>query len=94
MHAPPAHEAEAILAQPSPAEKVRHPKHPGSTWLYHRSAGLVHDGEVPGKSGVGGGILRRPAGRFCRLRWSPPRDRYGISVAGPSPQEGFACTLC
>jgi glutaminase len=37
---------------------------------------------VPGKSGVGGGIIVVQPGQYAACAWSPPLDRFGNSAAG------------
>ncbi|HBQ05869.1 MAG TPA: glutaminase, partial [Halomonas sp.] len=44
---------------------------------------------LPGKSGVGGGILAIAPGRGSLAVWSPGLDRYGNSLLGARALEMF-----
>lgn len=44
---------------------------------------------LPGKSGVGGGIVAIVPGKMVIAVWSPPLDRFGTSVAGLRALEIF-----
>ena len=61
--------------------------------LYDQSGEFAYDVGLPGKSGVGGGILVVEPGAFAACAWSPPLDRYGNSVAGQAALEALARAL-
>lgn len=49
--------------------------------LYDQSGEFAYDVGLPGKSGVGGGIVVVEPGIYSAVAWSPPLDRYGNSIA-------------
>ena len=61
--------------------------------LYDQSGEFAYDVGLPGKSGVGGGILVVQPGEFAAVAWSPPLDRYGNSVAGQAALKALAAEL-
>ncbi|MEO0821801.1 MAG: glutaminase A [Pseudomonadota bacterium] len=69
-----------------------------SCGLYDQSGEFAYRVGLPGKSGVGGGIVvASPTGRegpWAACAWSPPLDRYGNSVAGQVALEALAARLC
>ncbi len=50
--------------------------------LYDQSGEFAYQVGIPGKSGVGGGILVVKPGQYAACAWSPPLDRFGNSTAG------------
>lgn len=62
--------------------------------LYDQSGEFAYRVGLPGKSGVGGGILVVQPGAFAAVAWSPPLDRYGNSVAGQAALEELAAAVC
>ncbi len=50
--------------------------------LYDNTGGWAYDVGLPGKSGVGGGLLAVVPGRIAIATFSPPLDRFGNSVRG------------
>ncbi|GAA3536224.1 glutaminase B [Zobellella aerophila] len=50
--------------------------------LYDAAGDFAYRVGMPGKSGVGGGIIALVPGRFSVCVWSPELDQYGNSVAG------------
>ncbi|MEM9145241.1 MAG: glutaminase [Pseudomonadota bacterium] len=62
--------------------------------LYDQSGEFAYRVGLPGKSGVGGGILVVQPGQFAACAWSPPLDRFGNSVAGQTALEALAGHLC
>lgn len=50
--------------------------------LYDQSGEFAYRVGLPGKSGVGGGILVAQPDAFAACAWSPPLDRFGNSAAG------------
>lgn len=50
--------------------------------LYDQSGEFAYQVGLPGKSGVGGGIVVVQPGHYAACAWSPPLDRYGNSAAG------------
>lgn len=62
--------------------------------LYDQSGEFAYDVGLPGKSGVGGGIVVTEPGAFAAVAWSPPLDRYGNSVAGLAALKALADHLC
>ncbi|MEM7499590.1 MAG: glutaminase [Pseudomonadota bacterium] len=62
--------------------------------LYDQSGEFAFRVGMPGKSGVGGGILVVHPRSFSAAVWSPPLDRFGNSVAGQVALELLARELC
>lgn len=62
--------------------------------LYDQSGEFAFRIGLPGKSGVGGGVLVVQPGAFAACAWSPPLDRYGNSLAGQAALEALAGHLC
>jgi glutaminase len=62
--------------------------------LYDQSGEFAWRVGLPGKSGVGGGVLAVNPGEWAACAWSPPLDRYGNSVAGQAALERLANALC
>ena len=50
--------------------------------LYDQSGEFAYRVGLPGKSGVGGGILVAQPNAFAACAWSPPLDKFGNSAAG------------
>jgi glutaminase len=61
--------------------------------LYEASGEWVYRTGLPGKSGVGGGILAIVPGKFAIAVFSPPLDEAGNSVRGRKAIEYVAETL-
>lgn len=61
--------------------------------LYDQSGEFAYRVGLPGKSGVGGGILVVQPDEFAACAWSPPLDRYGNSVAAQVALEALASRL-
>ncbi len=61
--------------------------------LYDQSGEFAYRVGLPGKSGVGGGILVVQPGRYTACAWSPPLDRFGNSVAATAALELLAAEL-
>lgn len=62
--------------------------------LYDQSGEFAYRVGLPGKSGVGGGIVVAQPGQFAAVAWSPPLDRFGNSVAAQAALERLARHLC
>lgn len=62
--------------------------------LYDQSGEFAYRVGLPGKSGVGGGILVVQPRAFAAVAWSPPLDAYGNSSAGQAALERLAAHLC
>ncbi|MEM7505318.1 MAG: glutaminase A [Pseudomonadota bacterium] len=62
--------------------------------LYDQSGEFAFSVGLPGKSGVGGGVLVVQPNSFAACAWSPPLDRFGNSVAGQVALEELAKHLC
>ncbi len=62
--------------------------------LYDQSGEFAYDVGLPGKSGVGGGIVVVQPGAFAAVAWSPPLDRYGNSVAAQAALEQLTHHVC
>jgi glutaminase len=50
--------------------------------LYETSGDWLYDVGVPGKSGIGGGIIVVSPGKGALATFAPPLDDYGNSVKG------------
>ena len=61
--------------------------------LYEASGEWVYRTGLPGKSGVGGGILAIVPGKFAIAAFSPPLDEAGNSVRGQKAIEYISETL-
>jgi len=61
--------------------------------LYENSGEWVYRTGLPGKSGVGGGILAVVPGKYAIAAFSPPLDEAGNSVRGQKAIEYVAETL-
>jgi glutaminase len=61
--------------------------------LYDQSGEFAFRVGLPGKSGVGGGIVVAEPGAFAACAWSPPLDAYGNSVAGQAALEALVQRL-
>ncbi|MEM0922719.1 MAG: glutaminase [Pseudomonadota bacterium] len=62
--------------------------------LYDQSGEFAFHVGLPGKSGVGGGVLVVQPDAFAACAWSPPLDRYGNSVAGQAALQHLARLVC
>jgi len=62
--------------------------------LYDQAGEFAFRVGLPGKSGVGGGIVVTQPRHFAATAWSPPLDRFGNSVAGQEALERLARALC
>ena len=51
-------------------------------WLYDEAGNFAYRVGLPGKSGVGGGIIAVVPGRFTVCVWSPELNAAGNSLAG------------
>ena len=61
--------------------------------LYDQSGEFAYRIGLPGKSGVGGGIVVVQPDAFAACAWSPPLDRFGNSVAAQAALERLAIEL-
>ncbi|MBW1743453.1 MAG: glutaminase, partial [Deltaproteobacteria bacterium] len=61
--------------------------------LYENSGEWVYRTGLPGKSGVGGGIIAIVPGKYTIAAFSPPLDEAGNSVRGQKAVEYVAKTL-
>jgi len=61
--------------------------------LYESSGKWVYRTGLPGKSGVGGGILAIVPGKFAIAAFSPPLDEAGNSFRGQKAIEYISETL-
>ena len=61
--------------------------------LYDQSGEFAYQVGLPGKSGVGGGILIVQPGVLAACAWSPPLDRYGNSLAGQAALASLAAEI-
>lgn len=62
--------------------------------MYDQSGEFAFRVGLPGKSGVGGGVVVVQPGQFAACAWSPPLDRFGNSLAGQVALERLAGELC
>lgn len=58
--------------------------------LYDQSGEFAYRVGLPGKSGVGGGVVAVQPGKYAAVAWSPPLDAYGNSAAGQTALELLA----
>ena len=61
--------------------------------MYDQSGEFAYRVGLPGKSGVGGGIVVVHPGHFTACVWSPPLDRYGNSLAGQNALQQLSTRL-
>ena len=62
--------------------------------MYDQSGEFAYRVGLPGKSGVGGGIIVVQPGKLAACVWSPPLDRFGNSLAGQIALERFSAEVC
>ena len=83
---------EAVCAEGKNAQRIRAIMR--TCGMYDQSGEFAYRVGLPGKSGVGGGILMVQPGAFAACAWSPPLDRFGNSLAGQAALAQLASLVC